>query len=167
MAERSPHRAALEKDFSGLELFEPFVGDLCRCGFTRAGNVIKRSSHRPALPPNLQSAGARIRCALAARPLEPPSRKELAPDPVSQQALRYLLQNGEAEEIGSDAVLARESYIKAVEAIKAFLRARGTATASELRQTLGTSRRIVIPLLERLDREGVTRRDGDQRCLRE
>jgi selenocysteine-specific elongation factor len=35
-----------------------------------------------------------------------------------------------------------------------------------LRQALGTSRRIAIPLLERLDKDGVTRRDGDRRVLR-
>ena len=47
-----------------------------------------------------------------------------------------------------------------------FLREHTTATASEVRQALGTSRRIVIPLLERLDKDGVTRREGDKRRLR-
>jgi len=36
-------------------------------------------------------------------------------------------------------------------------------TAAEARQALATSRRVVIPLLEWLDREGVTRRLGDDR----
>jgi hypothetical protein len=35
-----------------------------------------------------------------------------------------------------------------------------------LRQEVGASRRIVIPLLEKLDREGVTRREGDKRMIR-
>ena len=30
---------------------------------------------------------------------------------------------------------------------------------------LGTSRRVIIPLLEYLDKQGVTRRDGDKRSL--
>jgi selenocysteine-specific elongation factor len=51
-------------------------------------------------------------------------------------------------------------------AIVDLLTQRGAATASELRQALGTTRRILIPLLERLDREGVTRREGDRRVLR-
>jgi len=50
--------------------------------------------------------------------------------------------------------------------VRAFLREHGPATAGELRQALGTSRRVVIPLLERLDKEGVTRREGDHRSLR-
>jgi selenocysteine-specific elongation factor len=36
---------------------------------------------------------------------------------------------------------------------------------SQLRQALGSSRRVMVPLLERLDRDGVTRRTGDKRML--
>ena len=51
------------------------------------------------------------------------------------------------------------------DAIVAFLRKNNSAGASELRQLLGTSRRVIIPFLERLDRDGVTRRIGDKRVL--
>jgi hypothetical protein len=37
---------------------------------------------------------------------------------------------------------------------------------SQLRQSLGSSRRIMVPLVERLDRDGVTRRVGDKRSVR-
>ena len=37
---------------------------------------------------------------------------------------------------------------------------------SELKPVLGVSRRIMVPLLERLDRDGVTARKGDVRVLR-
>jgi selenocysteine-specific elongation factor len=50
--------------------------------------------------------------------------------------------------------------------LKKHLRAHSQATASELRKALGTTRRILIPLLEKLDRDGVTRRQGDVRVLR-
>jgi selenocysteine-specific elongation factor len=36
-------------------------------------------------------------------------------------------------------------------------------SVSELREALGTTRRFVVPLLARLDRDGVTRRRGDLR----
>jgi selenocysteine-specific elongation factor len=38
---------------------------------------------------------------------------------------------------------------------------------SALRERLGTSRRFAVPLVEHLDRTGVTRRSGDVRILRE
>ena len=41
----------------------------------------------------------------------------------------------------------------------------GQATVSELRQELNTSRKVIMPLLDRLDRDGVTIRNGDYRTL--
>jgi selenocysteine-specific elongation factor len=62
--------------------------------------------------------------------------------------------------------MSAEHFTKARETIVRFIRERGRATASELRQFLNTNRRVIIPLLEKLDRDGVTRRDGDNRVLR-
>jgi hypothetical protein len=52
-------------------------------------------------------------------------------------------------------------------AVIGFISDHGPATASQLRQALGTSRRVIIPFLEYLDRVGVTQRIGDSRQLRE
>jgi len=49
--------------------------------------------------------------------------------------------------------------------ITEFISKHGRATVSELRQALESSRRIMVPLLERLDRDGITRRVGDKRML--
>ena len=57
------------------------------------------------------------------------------------------------------------SSLKIAIAIVAFLRENNSGTASELRELLGTSRRVIIPFLERLDRDGVTRRVADKRVL--
>ena len=51
--------------------------------------------------------------------------------------------------------------------IRTFIREHGPATVSDLRQALGTSRRVVVPLLEYLDRTFVTLRQGDKRTARE
>ena len=50
--------------------------------------------------------------------------------------------------------------------IQKTLQDRGSATISELRKAIGTSRRIAVPLLEFLDRNGITRREGDRRYLK-
>jgi selenocysteine-specific elongation factor len=50
-------------------------------------------------------------------------------------------------------------------AVADFISKNGPATVSELRQALGTSRRTMVPFLEKLDRQGVTRRIGDKRVL--
>jgi selenocysteine-specific elongation factor len=157
----------LEKLLPAPELFDALIGDLCRHGFVQEGVTIRRTGHSAALPPQLQAAGSRLRSTLNAKPFDPPSRKELAPDATAQQALRFLLQTGEAAEVGDEVVLLTEHYAQAVDRVKTHLREKGPATVSELRQTLGASRRIVVPLLERLDREGITRREGDKRVLRQ
>jgi selenocysteine-specific elongation factor len=159
-------RAELGRQLRHAGVFEALLTDLCRADFRQTGNALQRAGHRASLPPQLQAAGTRVRAALAAKPLEPPSRKELAPDGPTQQAVRFLIETGEAIEVGPELVLAREAYDRALESIRAHLRARGSATVSDLRQLLGSSRRIMVPLLEKLDRDGVTRREGDVRVLK-
>ncbi len=159
-------RAALADELPVADLFDAVVADLCTRDFVRVGTAIRRASHLPALPPQLQAAGAKVRAMLAAKPLDPPSRKDLAPDVASQQALRFLIQTGEVAEINAEIVMATDSMKHASEMIRQFIRAKGPATTSDLRQMLGNSRRVAIPLLERLDRDGITLRQGDKRSLR-
>ncbi len=148
------------------ESFDALVADLCKADFVRAGAEIRRRTHRPALPSALQGAGAKLRAELNAKPFDPPSRGKLVFDGPSQQALRFLLHTGEAVELGEDVVMTADSIARAADLIRKFIRAHGPATVSELRQALGSSRRVVIPLLERLDRDGVTVRQGEKRVLR-
>ncbi|HOA61712.1 MAG: selenocysteine-specific translation elongation factor [Verrucomicrobia bacterium] len=157
--------AALEDDVSLPGAFEVLVADLAEGEFRQVGTVIQRRTHRPDLPQRLKAAGAFVRQALAEKPLEPPSRKHLASDQPLQQALQFLLDTGQAVEISADIVLSAEGYADALARIKAHLQRTGAATVSDLRQALGSSRRIMVPLLEKLDREGVTLRQGDLRRL--
>jgi selenocysteine-specific elongation factor len=61
--------------------------------------------------------------------------------------------------------LLRESFERMKSQVAEFISKNGAATVSELRQTLGSSRRVMVPFLERLDRDGITRRAGDKRML--
>ena len=159
-------RAALEADLPFEEMFDALIAALCEREFVRVGSVVRRAAHRPALPEPLQAAGAKLGQTLAAKPLEPPSRKELTPDAVSQRALRFLIETGEVVEINAELVMSAPGVAHATEVVRTFIREHGPATVSDLRQALGTSRRVVVPLLEYLDRTFVTLRQGDKRTLR-
>lgn len=159
-------RTNLEADLPFADLFEFLVGDLCTSDFVRVGSAICRGTHRRALPPPLDAAATRLRAALAARPFDPPSRKQLAPDPVSEQTVRFLIGTGELVEINAELVMAAKSLELMTESIRHHIRDNGPATVSQLRQQLGCSRRVIVPLLEQLDRDGVTVRNGDTRGLR-
>jgi selenocysteine-specific elongation factor len=159
-------RVTLAAEQTHGDIFGELIRDLCRSEFVHTGAVIRRAAHRPSLPEKLQASGAKLRAALADKPFDPPSRQILAPDARSQQALRFLIETGEAVEINADVVLAAEALTRAVESISGFIRKHGPATVSELRQALSSSRRVVVPLLERLDRDGITLRQEDKRTLR-
>ena len=159
-------RAGVEADLPDKLLFEVLVSELCRGEYVQVGTVIRHKQHRPALPANLQAAGQRVRAALNAKPFEPPPRKELAVDAASQNVLRFLIQTGEAIELSDDTVILAEHFARAREQIAKFIGEKGKATASDLRQHLNTNRRVIIPLLEKLDKDGVTLRQGDVRVLK-
>ena len=159
-------RTNLEADLPFSDLFEFLVTDLCRNEFVKVGNTIRRVIHRQALPPSLLAAAAKLRTTLAAKPFDPPSLKQLAPDSASQQALRFLIDTGEVVAINAEVVLASDSLKHMTNLISQYIRNNGAATVSQLRQELGCSRRVIVPLLEQLDRDGVTVRNGDTRRLR-
>jgi selenocysteine-specific elongation factor len=155
----------LAADLPEAGAFDALVGELLAAGFRRTGTAIQRPSHQPALPPRLQATGQLVRRLLEENPLEPPSRKALEPDYPSQQVLRFLVDTGQAIEVGPDVVLSATAYASALSRVRAHLRQHRQATLSELRQAVGTTRRIMIPLAEKLDRDGITLRVGDQRRL--
>jgi selenocysteine-specific elongation factor len=159
-------RAALQADLPRDDIFAELLGALCSGEFAQAGTVIRRAEHRPELPVPLRTACAKLRAALETRPFDPPARKELAPDSDSRQALRFLMETGEVVEINADLVMTAKNLKRAAELILRFIRERGPATVSELREALGSTRRVMVPLLEHLDRSGFTRRQGDTRVAR-
>ncbi len=156
-------RAAL-RDQAG-HVFEALIEDMCSDDFVRRESMIARRSHQPALPATLRPAAAKIREALSKKPFDPPARREIESDPHAQRVLRFLIEGGEVIEIASDVVLSRENFEWMKNAVADFISKNGPATVSELRQALESSRRTMVPFLEKLDRQGVTRRLGDKRVL--
>jgi len=168
-----PERAGLDvvrlRALLGLhdvELEDAFIADLCAQDFSSAQGAIRRRTHRPVLPPSLNGASAKIRAALAAHPFDPPPRRELVADATAQQALRFLSETGEVIILGDEVLLSADAFAKMKLLVAQTIRERGPSTVSELRQILGTTRRVLVPLLERFDREGLTIRQGDRRSLK-
>ena len=147
------------------ELVNALIEDLCAKEFARAGSGVARKTHRAALPSALRGVAERIIEQITSKPFDPPARKLIAPDAKSQQTVRFLVDNGDVVELGPDIILSADSFKRMREFVVEFIAAKGPATVSVLRQELQTSRRIMVPFLERLDRDRVTRRFGDKRKL--
>jgi len=149
------------------QVFDALIVDLSQTDFIRAGSTIARRSHRASLPPELKAAQEKIRATLSAKPFDPPSRKDLLNNERDHQALRFLIEQEEVVELNSEIVLTRAAAEQMRKVVVQTLSGNCSATASQLRQKIDTTRRVIIPFLEYLDRIGVTQRTGDVRQLRE
>ncbi|MBT7982954.1 MAG: selenocysteine-specific translation elongation factor [Akkermansiaceae bacterium] len=158
-------RSFMKKHLPDPKLFEILVETLETGEYIRSGTIIRRKNHSPRLPDKLQLAGKRIRDALNSSPLEPPNPKELVKSDDDLSALQFLLETGEAIQLDDKAILLSSHFEDSVEKVKRFITSNGPSTAANIRKILGTTRRIVIPFLERLDKEGITKREGDLRSL--
>jgi selenocysteine-specific elongation factor len=161
--ELSQLRATLRD--KSTDVFEALIVDMCSHGFVRKQSTITRQSHRPALPVDVEAIATKIHEALRKKPFDPPPRRELEQEREAQRALRFLLESGQAIEISGEVVLLRENFERMKNAVTDFISKNGPATVSELRQALQSSRRTMVPFLEKLDAEGFTRRMGDRRIL--
>jgi selenocysteine-specific elongation factor len=150
--------------------FEHVLEELAARGVVRVGpDGVAQARHAVRLTP--EEDRARSALAAAARGagwegIEPsalPSRAGLAA-PLADRITRVLITEGELRKVG-DALLHRDR----VEELKAEVRRRWPSGArldvSALKELTGLSRKYVIPLLEYLDREKVTRRSGADRVV--
>jgi selenocysteine-specific elongation factor len=101
---------------------------------------------------------------------QPPIERDLEaaaglPGEPFRKVMNLLIQQGEVVRLEPGLVVHRKAVEEARAKITAFLREHGEAAPSDLKGALGTTRKYAVPLLEHLDKLGVTRRRGDKRTL--
>ncbi len=126
----------------------------------RDGAVVRLESHRA----DVGEEGRRLVEAVRSGEPTPPSIAQLRVSGFADTLIDGAVRSGGLVRISPDLVLTREL----VERAEAIVRESGEdgITVSALRERLGTSRKYAVPLLEHLDRTGVTRRSGDLRFAR-
>jgi selenocysteine-specific elongation factor len=96
----------------------------------------------------------------------PPTKRELALKIANSEAIvRFMCQQKILVELPEGILFERKHYEAVRDEIINFLRSHGTISIQEVRNLLGFSRKHILPLLSKLDEEGVTRRQGDERVL--
>ncbi|MCP4140757.1 MAG: selenocysteine-specific translation elongation factor [Chloroflexi bacterium] len=98
-------------------------------------------------------------------PFSPPTVKASIQE-VGEDIFNALLSLDEFVSLSAEVVFRKSDYEKAVSILREYLTKNAKVTVAETRDLLGTSRRYVLAFLEYLDREGVTKREGDYRVLR-
>ena len=157
-------RKILGKELPSLDLWSAALTELGKSlGIEQAGEHLCHQSHSITLPDRLQPLAKGILKTLSESPNEPPARKHFDTSQDTGDTIRCLIRMKKVTEIGPDLIVLTEAYDNMVQTIQSTIQQQGPSTVSALRQELGVSRRIAIPLLEKLDKEGRTIREGDTR----
>ena len=126
------------------------AGVVARTGFVAGGDALRNAEVLDAV----KSGGA-----------TPPSVEELqvrfGKDVIA--VLKHLERQGAVVAVSLDRYYGIDAVAALEAAVVAFLAGKAGASASELREALGVTRKYLIPFLEYCDRRGITVRRGDDR----
>ena len=78
--------------------------------------------------------------------------------------LHILVEQGAVVRIAPDGYLHAEHWRRVLDEVRARLVSGGTISVGDFKEIFGFSRKFAVPVLEHLDREGYTRREGDARA---
>jgi len=124
----------------------------------RGGRVVDVT--RSALPPGVSAAVSALVAELADAPYRAPEAARLTALGLGSRELAAAERAGALIRLGEGVVLAAGADDAAAAALQGI---QAPFSVSEARTALGTTRRVAVPLLERLDRRGLTRRGADDR----
>ena len=143
----------------------PLLDVLIRLGRVVAeGRGIRHPAHEVRLDPAQQRARDALLTALDVSPFSPPGLAAAATAAGAPPALvRELEQAGTLVRLGPDLVITAEAMKSAAQRLRGAYLAEGPLTAARAKEALQTTRKYAVPLLEELDRRGITRRRGDVR----
>ena len=125
------------------------------------GQTLRLPEHQVTLSPQQERQAADYIRRLESEPYSPPTDE--APEP---ELLALLAEQGRVVRVDASVVFAAGAYQSMTERIMEHLQAQGSITVAEARTLFNTSRKYILPLLERMDQQQLTRRVGDERVLR-
>lgn len=153
-------------------VFRAFVERLAADGtVARQGSLLRLPTHSVRLTSGDEALSAKLASLLGETPGSPPDLAQLvAASGASRDAvlemLRVMERDRTVARASADIYFLRTWVDTVKAALKEKLPPRGTVTPAAFRDLFQTSRKYAIPLLELLDREGVTIRMGETRRLR-
>jgi selenocysteine-specific elongation factor len=155
-------RPPLTAGAAGAEVVEALVGD---GRLVADGPVVRLPGHGVRLDPAQRAVRDRVEGAIATGGVEVLTETALAELGADRRMTAVLVRLGVLVAIEPGLYLGRSTLERAVEDLRRAFPGGRQFAATEAKEALGTTRRSAIPLLEHLDRSGVTVRVGDLRRL--
>ena len=122
---------------------------------------IRMPDHKAELTPNLEQEASAYITQLEKEPYSPVT--DLS---IDSELLNALIDQGKVVKVNDSVIFTSTSYQTMTGQITAHLREKGSITVAEARTLFNSSRKYMLPLLEYLDQQRITRRVGDERVLR-
>ena len=85
---------------------------------------------------------------------------------ISSELLGVLIDQGKVIRVAEGIIFDAPAYQTMTRKIVEHLKAQGNITVAEARTMFDSSRKYILPLMEHLDQQQITRRNGDERVLR-
>ena len=126
-----------------------------------SGRSLRLPDHQVELTPAMEQQVESYLDALRKDLYSPSSEKTLDPE-----LLAMLVDSGKVVKVNESVVFAAEAYKEMAGKIIAHLKSEGSITVADARTMFNSSRKYLLPLLEYLDQQQITRRVGDERVLR-
>ena len=122
---------------------------------------LRLPNHRITLTSNMEEEASAYLNSLQEDPYSPPSENK-----VNAELLSVLIDQGKIIRVGDGVIFDAGAYREMTERIVQHLKDQGNITVAEARTMFNTSRKYILPLLEHMDQQQITRRTGDERTLR-
>jgi selenocysteine-specific elongation factor len=129
------------------------------------GIYVRQSGYTIQFSSQQQQSADHLLAHFKASPFSPPTSKECITE-VGEDLYAAMIETGLLVPVPPDVVFRKQDYERMVSEIRDLLKKQNAITAAEVRDHFNTSRRYVLALLEYLDAQGITVREGDSRRLK-
>lgn len=129
-----------------------------------SGALVRLNTYKIELTPKQEKLVELLLERFKTSPQTPPSVKESI-ELIGVELLGYCLTTGSLVQISNEVLLDKATYEEMKNWIVSRLGTSGTITVAEARDGLHSTRKYILALMEHLDAEGVTKRNGDYRTL--
>ncbi|MEW6718632.1 MAG: selenocysteine-specific translation elongation factor, partial [Chloroflexota bacterium] len=161
-----PRQELKSKLAFAASLYNALISHLVSKGeLEEVDTLVALYGHQIRLTPDQQVQVEKLLSRFAVDPFSPPTVKECLQE-LGEELFNALMDLGVLVRVSEEVVFRGEDYERLRQDVVQWLQAHGTVTVAELRDSWGTSRRYVLSLLEHLDAEGITVREGDVRRLK-
>ncbi len=132
----------------------------------RRGTLVSRAGHRVTLG-DREPEAARLVEEVATGEPTPPTQRDLEGSGFARELIDACVATGRLARVSRD-ILVTPGFLDAAERVaREQAGSPGGLTVGGFRERLGTTRKYALPILGSFDERGITRRDGDNRRLRD